>query len=269
MGGKPNDMLSRLIESRHVRIAEVERPDGTFSKNHCNLRFKNFEERDLSDAVFDTEDLEGARFAYCRTSSAMSRMEIRNCNLRFTTFSNLVLDERFPLKTNTFGKTIFDEVVLSGQDFTCTDLKGCVFIACPMEGVKFFHKHGDVEWMAANLRETRFVDIDFQEAGVKLGPCDLFGARFIRCAFARENFRNKDLRFCKLIDCDMSRVDMTGANIAHAHMRGNRGFDPNRCKNHGTKDISLSDVIDIVRDDSKAEIVDLQEERRKRMAQSA
>jgi uncharacterized protein YjbI with pentapeptide repeats len=259
-----DEMLSRLIESRHIRISEPQPPPRTERK----LRFENYEEQDLSSESFNGDNLEGARFAYCRTFNDAGSMELKNCNLRFTTFSNVILDGRFSLKSNTFGGTIFDEVVLDGQDFTCTDLERCTFIACPMDGVKFFHEHADVQWMAANLRETRFVDIDFRGADVKLGPCDLFGARFVRCTFGREIFRHKDLRFCKFIDCDLRRVDMTGANIAHALMRGNRGFDAKWCKNHDTQDISLSDIID-VKDDSEAEIISLQEERLKRQVHCA
>ena len=157
-------------------------------RNFDNLNLQNavFDKADLSNTSFKNTNIDGARFVYANldNSNLLDRTDLSNINLAGTDLSNVSL-----VRKNISG-TILTGADLTGADLTGADLTGAILIRADLTGAILT----GVDLSGATLDATKFnkavlSGLDFTVISNAL----INGAQFIKANLSNSNFEGIDM----------------------------------------------------------------------------
>ena len=179
-------------------------------RNFDNLNLQNavFDKADLSNTSFKNTNIDGARFVFANLSSSnlLDRTDLSNINLAGTDLSNI----------NLHGKNL-SRTILTGADLSGNDLTGTILIGTDLTNANLT----GVDLSGKNLTSAKLV-------GVDLSGKDLTGSLFNYASFADANLENVNLSSTQFVGVDFTKIkskslagsDLTEASFAQANLSG-------------------------------------------------
>jgi uncharacterized protein YjbI with pentapeptide repeats len=213
-------------------------------RNFDNLNLQNavFDKADLSNTSFKNTNIDGARFVFANLSSSnlLDRTDLSNVNLAGTDLSNLSL----------YGKnlsgTILIGVDLSGKDLTGTILIGTDLTNANLTGADLSGNDltGTIligtDLTNANLTGVDLSGKDLNRAGTDAEKLTtrtiLIGTDLTNANLTGVDLSYKDLTGAKLVGVDLSGKDLTGSGFNHA------SFEDANLESVNFTSVQLSDV---------------------------